>query len=198
MDVKKHLSLLEFNNTLDLTGHMLDWLDVYRSIVGLGVQVMPGWRVEALEGTYCFGTQFDHDNLEQRDRMLTLVARFMGRNIALNYVVAAKTRLGPERGASGEEALLVVGVRKTDKFALIQRVIDWDLPSFAPVQCVLPQQVERTYFQLFPRCYPFAETFTQAEVDELESVFGPGGEWEASKLPPYHGPGSAPGSTPAS
>jgi hypothetical protein len=185
MEVMRPLSLIQFDVTRELTGDMLNMLAGTRSmVVALGIQVMPVWHFETPEGAYGFATPFDHDNLEQRDRMLTLVARFLAWKVTLSFVVVAETHLGPELGASGEKALLAVGVWKKHKFALIQRVIDWDLPSFAPVQCVLPQQVEGTYFQLFPHGLdPFAEvTFTQAEVDELESIFGPGGDWEATKL----------------
>ena len=105
------------------------------------------------------------------------MARFTAWKMATSFVLAAQTWLKPI--CKGEEALLVVGASRHERFGLAQRIVREGAPQFGPVQWLMPAQLDEAYFRLLPRT---STTPTHTEVAELDFIFGPSGELEAEKL----------------
>jgi hypothetical protein len=98
------------------------------AIVRESHQIVPAWRIPAPERTYLILTCFDPERPEQRERMLTLVPRFMAWKLA-RVVLTAETWLGSQRPRSGEEAVLTIGVSRHERLGVIRRT---PAAAFAP------------------------------------------------------------------
>jgi hypothetical protein len=59
------------------------------------------WRIMTPEGQFVILTRFDLNNPEQRERILTLISRFLTWKIATAFVLTAETWLGSEKTDSG-------------------------------------------------------------------------------------------------
>jgi hypothetical protein len=127
---------------MDLTALMLDQLATARSILESGDELVPAWRIATPEATYLIFTRFDHDKPEQRERTLALMGRFMIWKMALSYVLTTETWIGPETTRTGEEALLAVGVSRSERLAAMQwfgraDVVTFDLfPPVSTRECI--------------------------------------------------------------
>src|SRR5438477_53640 len=92
---------------------MLEDLARGLAMVRDGHEIVPTWRIIAPGDDYVIPTRFDPDKPEQRERMLTLVPLFMAWKMATAFVLTTETWLGPERTRSGEEAVLALGISRS-------------------------------------------------------------------------------------
>lgn len=165
---------------MDLTVTMLEHLATAQNIVEKGAELVPAWRVVTPDGTFLILTRFDHNKPEQLERLISLMSRFMTWKMAFGYVLTVETWLGSEITRSHEEALLVVGVRRGERAALMQRISRADAKvNFGAVQWLMPEQVDETYFRLLQ---PATASLTGDEIADLETTFGRDGELEAQLL----------------
>jgi hypothetical protein len=166
--------------SMSLVDLMIEQLAAARHIVeDHGAEVIPAWRITTPEGAYLIFTRFDPDKPEQRERALLLISRFMIWKMATSFVLTAESWLGPEETRSGDEALLVVGVSRHERFALLQRISRGDNISFGTAEWLMPEQVDETYFRLLPGG---ASEITVEEIAELAVIFGKDGEMAAERL----------------
>src|SRR5437870_11117156 len=119
-----------------------------RQIVHGGHEVVPTWRILTPEDDFIVLTRFDPDKPEQRQRMLTLVPRFMRWKMATAFVLTVETWLGPERTRSGEEAVLAVGVSQTERLGALHRIRRTPYIRFDPVEWLSADQLDDTFFTL--------------------------------------------------
>src|ERR1700675_2868084 len=92
-----------------------------RQIVHGGHEVVPTWRILTPEDDFIIHTRLDPDKHGQRQRMLTLIPRFMRWKMATAFAVTVETWLGPGI-RSGEEATLSVGVSQTERLGAMHRI----------------------------------------------------------------------------
>jgi hypothetical protein len=135
---------------MSLAAIMLEQLAVARRIVEGGVEVIPAWRITTPKGTFLVLTRFDHDKPQQRDRALFLISRFMIWRMATSFVVATETWLGAEMTRSGEEAVLCVGVSRSERLGVLQRIHRGDSVHFGPKEWLEEDQIDDLYFTLLP------------------------------------------------
>ena len=95
---------------MSLVDIMIDQIGDARRILEDGKPVVPVWVIKTPEGAYRIYTEFDAAKLEQRERALLLVSRFMTWRLAISFVLTAEMRLNI--GESGEDAILAVGVSR--------------------------------------------------------------------------------------
>jgi hypothetical protein len=111
--------------------------------------------------------------------MLTLVPLFMAWKMATAFVLTTETWLGPERTRSGEEAVLAIGVSRTERMGVLRRIrCTLGLVLMAP-EWLRPESIDEQYFRLLPAGQ---RTITDEEAAMLESVFGENGELPAKRL----------------
>ena len=158
---------------------ILEQLSIARRIVEDGQEVVPAWRITTPEGAFLVLTRFDTDKPEQRRRALLLISRFMAWKLATSFVLSAETWLGPEVTRSGQEALLVVGVSRHQRLAVMQRISPGDVADFGPAEWLDPEQVDETYFSVLPTR---ATQISLEEIAELSRIFGKDGEMAAERL----------------
>ena len=164
---------------MSLPDVMLDQLAGARRIVEDGAEVVPGWRITMLEGSFLILTRFDTDKPEQRERALFLISRFMAWRMATSFVLTAETWLGSAVTRSGDEALLVVGISYHERLAAMQRFRRASVATFAPMEWLTNEQVEEAYFKLLPTG---RSEITAEEAAELAVIFGKDGELAAERL----------------
>ena len=111
--------------------------------------------------------------------MLTLVPLFMRWKTATGFVLTVETWLGPERTRSGEEAVLAVGVSRTERLGAMHRIQRVPYVRFDPVEWLSADQLDDTFFTLLP---PGLSTVSAAEAAELAAIFGEYGELPARRL----------------
>src|SRR5438067_10848246 len=95
-------------------------------------------------------TRFDPDKPEQRERMLTLVPLFMAWKMATAFVLTTETWLGPERMRSGEEAVLAIGVSRTQRMCVLRRIRRTPGLIFMAPEWLQPESIDEQYFRLLP------------------------------------------------
>jgi hypothetical protein len=148
-------------------------------VVREGNELAPTWRIMTPEGDYLVVTRFDPDEPDQRDRMLTLVPLFMAWKMATAFVLTADTWLGPERTRSGEEAVIKIGVSRTERLAVIRRIRRTPGLVFMPPEWLRSDALDENYFRLLPSV---KSTITNEEAVMLANVFGEDGELPAKRL----------------
>jgi len=158
---------------------MLADLAVGLASVRDGYEVMPAWRILTPEGTYRIAPRFDPDRLEQRQRMLALLPRFMAWKLATAFVLTAETWLGPQRTRSGEEAMLTVGVSRCERLGIIRRIRRMPALSFAPPEWLAADALDDSYFRLLP---PGVSCIMAEEAAMLANVFREDGELAARRV----------------
>ena len=136
---------------------------------------MPTWRIATPEGAFLILTRFDADKPGQRDIALFAVSRFMTWKMAISFVLTGDTRLG----ASGDEALLTVGVSYHERLAVMQRVRRGDADGFSDPMWLAPHHVDDRYFAMLPNG---RTDITAAEEAELARLFGKHGVFRADRL----------------
>ena len=164
---------------MSLTALMIDQIGAARTIVEDGAEVVPVWRINTPEGSYLVFTRFDHDQPEQRVRVLLLMSRFMAWKMATSFVLTAETWLGGDITRSGDEALLAIGVSHRERLGLVQRITGRDPVSFGAPEWLMPDQIDETYFRLLPTG---VSEITAEEQRELAVIFGENGELAAERL----------------
>jgi hypothetical protein len=107
---------------MSLATVMLEQLAIARRIVTDGHEVVPAWRIGTPDGAWLILTRFDPDKPGQSDRALHLVRRFMTWKLAQSFVLAAETWLGPTVTRTGEEAVTAIGVSRSERLGVLQRV----------------------------------------------------------------------------
>jgi hypothetical protein len=158
---------------------MLEELAGGLRIVRDGHGIVPAWRIITPEGQFVILTRFDPDQPDQRERMLTLVPRFMAWKRATSFVLTAETWLGPERTRSGEEAVVAIGVSHRERLGVMRRLRRTPGPVFMPPEWLRPEFLDETYFRLLPSG---ASEVTTEEAEMLAVIFGEDGELPARRL----------------
>jgi len=164
---------------MSLVAVMINQMTTARAIVEDGSDVVPAWRITTPEGSYLIFTRFDPDKQDQRARALTRVSRFMAWKMATSFVLVAETWLGSEETRPGEEAILVVGVSRSERLGLLQRIEARDPLRLGPPEWLQADQIDEAYLGLLPSR---SGEITADETAELMLIFGEGGEMEAERL----------------
>ena len=164
---------------MSLATLMLEHLAAARRIVEDGHEVVPAWRISTTEGTFLILTRFDTDKIEQRNRALHLISRFMAWKMATGFVLTAETWLGAEVTRSGDEALLAVGVSRHERLAVLQRILRGDAIGFSEPMWLAPHHVDQQYLGMLPKG---ATEISAEEATELARIFGKNGELRAERL----------------
>ena len=164
---------------MSLPDVMLEQLGIARRIVEDGHEVVPMWRITTPEGSYLVATRFRTDNEEERERALFLITRFMVWKMATSFVLTVETYLGAEVTRSDGEAILVVGVSRHDRLAVMRKILRDNPVDFHAVERLQPEQVDEAYFDLLPSK---ASEITIEEIAELTRIFGEDGEMAAERL----------------
>lgn len=151
---------------------MLEQLAVARRIVEDGKEVVPAWRITTPEGAFLILTRFDP---ERREKATVLISRFMAWKMATSFVLTAETWLG----ADGEDTLLIIGVSRHERLAIMQRIKRGDDVSFSEPAWLPRHHVDDRYFAMLPRGHT---EVTAQEVAALERVFGKNGDLPAERL----------------
>ena len=155
--------------------------DLARAIATVrdGHEVVPAWRILTPEGDFLILTRFDADKPDQRERMLALVPRFMAWKMATAFVLTADTWLGPERGRSSEEAVLAIGVSRTQRLGVIRRIRRTPGLVLMPLEWLRADALDENYFRLLPSGQ---NNVTAEEAAALAAMFGEDGELPARRL----------------
>ena len=95
--------------------------------------------------------------------------------MATSFVFTAETWVG----ADGEDALLIVGVSRHERLAVLQRIKRDEKVSFSEPMWLPRHHVDDRYVAMLPRGH--AEISAE-EVATLEKVFGKNGELPAERL----------------
>ena len=164
---------------MSLATLMLEQLAAARRIVEDGHEVVPAWRISTTKGTFLILTRFDTDKIEQRNRALHLISRFMAWKMATGFVLTAETWLGAEVTRSGDEALLAVGVSRHERLAVLQRILRGDAIGFSEPMWLAPHHVDQQYLGMLPKG---ATEISAEEATELARIFGKNGELRAERL----------------
>jgi hypothetical protein len=155
---------------------MLTDLDRAYGIAHDGHEVVPTWHILTPEGAFLIVTRFDQDKPQQRERVLSLVPRFMAWKLAIAFVLTAETWLGPERTRSGEEALLAIGVSQHERLGVIRRLRRTPTLALEPPEWLTADAIDERYFTLLPSG---ASTVTAEDAAMLAAVFDEDGELPA-------------------
>jgi hypothetical protein len=158
---------------------MLTDLECGLATVRDGRDVVPGWRILTPEGTYRILARFDPDKPQQRNRVLSLIPRFMAWKLAMAFVLTAETWLGPQRSRSGEEAVLTVGVSPRERLGVIRRIRRTPGPNFAAPEWLAADAIDETYFRLLPADVSIIRA---EEAVMLATVFAENGEIPARRV----------------
>jgi len=161
------------NNLRDL---MLEDLARGLAMVRDGHEIVPTWRIIAPGDDYVILTRFDPDKPEQRERMLTLVPRFMAWKMATAFALTTETWLGPERTRSGEEAVLAIGVSRTQRMGVLRRIRRTPGLIFMAPEWLQPESIDAQYFRLLPSGQ---SVVTDEEAAMLAAIFDENGELPA-------------------
>ena len=154
---------------MSLATLMVEQLAAARRIVEDGHGVVPGLAHRHSRGVLLLIlTRFDTDKIEQRERSLHLITRFMAWKMATSFVLTAETWLGAEVTRSGDEALLALGVSRHERLAVLQRILRGDAIGFSEPMWLAPHHVD--------------EQFLAEEAAELARIFGKNGELRAERL----------------
>jgi hypothetical protein len=164
---------------MSLRDLMLQDLARSLAIVRDGHEIVPAWHVLTPVGDFLILTRFDPDKPDQRERMLTLVPRFMAWKMATAFVLTAETWLGPERTRSGEEAVLAIGVSRTERLGVLRRIRRTPGLVFMPPEWLRADTLDENYFRLLPSGQ---NTVSAEEAAMLAAVFGEDGELPANRL----------------
>ncbi len=158
---------------------MLEDLARGLAMVRDGHEIVPTWRIIAPEGDYLILTRFDPDKPEQRERMLTLVPLFMAWKVAMAFVVTTETWLGPERMRSGEEAVLAIGVSRTQRMGVLRRIRRTPGLIFMAPEWLQPESIDEQYFRLLPSGQ---STVSDEQATMLAGIFDKDGELPAKRM----------------
>jgi hypothetical protein len=146
-------------------------------IIRAGEEAVPTWHILTPSGDYVIMVKFNADVPDQRERAFALVPRFMAWKLATAFVMTGETWLGPERSRSGEEAVLAIGVSRTERLGVIRRIVRKPGgPLFLPPEWLRADQIDESYFNLLPAG---VGAVTAEEVEMLNVVFGENGEMPA-------------------
>src|SRR5438477_4506670 len=115
-----------------------------------GHEIVPTWRIISPDGDYMVLTRFDPDKPAQRERMLTLVPLFMAWKMAMAYVLTTDTWLGPERTRSGEDAVLAIGVSRTERMCVLRRIRRTPGLVLMSPEWLRADSIDDNYFRLLP------------------------------------------------
>jgi hypothetical protein len=160
---------------MSLATLMLEQLAVARRIVEDGEEVVPAWRIATAEGNFLILTRFDPGKPAQREHATSLISRFMAWKMATSFVLTAETWVG----ADGEDALLIIGVSRHERLAVLQRIKRGEKISFSEPMWLARHHVDDRYTAMLPR----GQTEVSAkEIASLEQVFGKNGELPAVRL----------------
>src|SRR4051812_47896170 len=98
-----------------------------------------------------------------------MAPRFMAWKLAAAFTMTGETWLGPERTSSGEEAVLAIGVSRTERLGVIRRIRRASGgPLFLPPEWLRADQIDEGYFHLLPAS---AGTVTAEEAEVLKILF---------------------------
>jgi hypothetical protein len=145
---------------------LADLSHVFQVVRG-GDEVVPTWHILTPTDDYVIMTRFNPDAPDQRERAFALVPRFMAWKHAMAFTMTGE--LGPERTSSGEEAVLAIGVSRTERLGVIRRIVRKPGgPLFLPPEWLRADQIDEGYFNLLPTG---ASPVTAEEVDALKILF---------------------------
>jgi hypothetical protein len=164
---------------MSLATLMLEQLEIARRIVKDGQEVVPAWRISTPEGAFLILTPFDMDKLEDREKAIFEVSKFMRWKMATSFVVTAETWLGGQPTRQDGQALLAVGVSRHERLAVLQQIWRGDTVSFSDAQWLGPYQVDGRYFEMLPT--GVTELTAEDEV-ELARMFGKTGVFPAERV----------------
>jgi hypothetical protein len=105
--------------------------------------------------------------------MLYLVPRFMAWKLATAFILTAETWLGPERTRSGEEAVLAIGVSRSERLGVIRRIRRTPGLVFMPPEWLRSDSIDEQYSELLPSGQ---STVPAEEAMMLAEIFGEDGE----------------------
>src|SRR5437773_6910271 len=167
------------DTSMSLRDLMLEDLARGLAMVRDGHEIVPTWRIITPEGDFQVLTPFDPDKPEQRERMLRLVPLFMAWKMAMAYVLTTDTWLGPERTRSGEEAVLAIGVSRTERMCVLRRIRRTPGLVLMSPEWLQPESIDEQYFRLLPSAQ---SAVTDEEAAMLAGVFSEDGELPARRL----------------
>ena len=144
-----------------------------------GHEIVPTWRIISPDGDYMVLTRFDPDKPAQRERMLTLVPLFMAWKMAMAFVLTTETWLGPERTRSGEEAVLTIGVSRTERMGVLRRIRRTPGLIFLTPEWLWPESIDEQYFRLLPSGQ---KSVTDEDAAMLAMIFDDSGELPAKRM----------------
>jgi hypothetical protein len=162
---------------MSLVDIMIDQIGDARRALENGKPLVPVWVIKTPEGSYRVYTEFDAAKLEQRERALLLVSRFMTWRLATSFVLTAEMRLSTE--GSEEEAILAVGVSRHERVGVVQRIRRRDPLNLTSPEWLTAEEIDETYSSLLPSR---KSELTIEELAELSTVFGEDGEMAAERL----------------
>ena len=158
---------------MSLATLMLEQLAVARHIIEDGEEVVPAWRITTPDGAFLIFTRFD--TVEQRDRAIILISRFMAWKMASSFVLTDE----PWLGADGEDAIFIIGVSAHERLAVLQRIKREDGVSFSQPMWLARHHVDDRYCAMLPQ----GETEITAEEEAvLKRIFGKDGELPAIRV----------------
>jgi hypothetical protein len=164
---------------MSLRDLMLEDLAHGVTVVREGNEIVPTWHIIAPDGEFAILTRFDPDKPQQRERMLELVPRFMAWKLATSFVLTAATWLGPERTRSGEEAVLTIGVSRSERLGVLRRIRRTPGLVFMPPEWLRSDSIDERYSGFLPSG---ESTVPAEEAIMLAKVFGDDGELPAKQL----------------
>jgi hypothetical protein len=162
---------------MSLIDIMIDQIGDARRTLEDGKPLVPVWVIKTPEGSYRIYTEFDAAKLEQRERALLLVSRFMTWRLATSFVLTAEMRLSA--GGSEEEAILAVGVSRDERVGLVQKIRRRDPLTLTSPEWLTSEQIDENYSSLLPSR---KSEITIEEIAELSAAFGDEGEMPAERL----------------
>ena len=148
---------------------MLEELALSERIVRDGAEVVPRFRVITHEGEWIVFVPLP-DALEERQRRMQLVGAFMCWKLATGFILCNEL--------SQPDAISVAYVGRDDR-ALVLREINRKPPAFGAPQWFDESAIGHEVLQLLP---PREVEINKALAEELQCVFGAGGELEAVRI----------------
>ena len=149
-------------------------------VVRDGAEVIPAWRITTGDGVYLVFTRFDHNEPAQADRLFGLMRDFMRWKQAVAFIVGIEVWVGPEVTREGEEAICAIEVSCAGVQAVMQRISrKGGAVALGEVERLSTDQIDPMFAALLPAK---VEEMAPGEVEELEAIFGEGGELPAQRL----------------
>src|SRR5262245_2215459 len=145
-------------------------IEVSEHVIADGEQLIPRFRILSPEGQFVILMDLAPD-ANERERRLTLVARFMTLKMAFGFVLSTETQT--------PEAITSFVAMRNGCGGLTRRVFRVPTLSFGPLEELGPEDVGDDLLCLLPQR---ESAMTSEQVREVERAFGPNGEMPAERL----------------